>query len=106
MKRTKGSMVSTKSLLMTDTLTAKHYAMNSTEREAERIHYRVASTDYGYEVRCVCGFTTKTEAAWQIHVTNTCPHCGNHRSHPIEAPELCPTYEAYVADLQSGAIAR
>lgn len=58
------------------------------------LHYRIPSTDYGYEVRCVCGFVTKTRAAWAIHMTNTCPHCGNHRSHPVEAPELCPAQEA------------
>lgn len=31
-------------------------------------HYRIASTDYGYQVRCACGFTTRNEPTWQAHL--------------------------------------
>ena len=32
-------------------------------------HYRVPSLmDYGYQVRCACGFTTRNEPTWQAHL--------------------------------------
>lgn len=42
--------------------------------------------------------------AWEA-IEEHCRHCGSTDNHPAEARDICPTYEAYVADVQSGAIA-